>query len=318
MRIIRRIRSAQGALLTRAFLGGIVILLLLVIAACDEGGSERRNGLFTYDDDAPLSIRLADSWQNGNLRVISLSYASPMGGRVPALMVVPRGHGPFAGLIVQHGLPGDRFAMLQVAEDFARLGAVVVAIDAPWVRAKRLLTFTRRDRTEQIQLITDLRRAVDLLHSRDDVDDDRIGYLGVSYGAAMGGLLAGVEDRIAAFVLNVGDGGLVTHFTGAEDAQGPLSQLPAARLESWLAAMEPIEPLKWIGKAEAPILFQSGRDDDLVPPADAKEFHRAAPEPKDVRWYDAGHLLPNEAWCDAARWLQERIAVSGDKHPACV
>jgi uncharacterized protein len=295
---------------------GLVLLLLLVAitTACDGGSSER---LFTYDDDAPLSIQVADSWQNGNQRVISLSYASPMGGRVPALIVVPPGHGPFAGLIVQHGLPGDRFAMLQVAEDFARLGAVVVAIDAPWARAKRLITFTKRDRTEQIQLITDLRRAVDLLRSRDDVDDDRIGYLGVSYGAAMGGLLAGVEDRIAAFVLNVGDGGLVTHFTGAEDAQGPLSQLPAARLESWLAAMEPIEPLKWIGKAEAPILFQSGRDDDLVPPADAKEFHRAAPETKEVRWYDAGHLLPNEAWCDAARWLQETIAVSGNKHPAC-
>jgi dienelactone hydrolase len=295
---------------------GLVLLLLLVAitTACDGGRSER---LFTYDDDAPLSIQVADSWQNGNQRVISLSYASPMGGRVPALIVVPPGHGPFAGLIVQHGLPGDRFAMLQVAEDFARLGAVVVAIDAPWARAKHLITFTKRDRTEQIQLIIDLRRAVDLLRSRDDVDDDRIGYLGVSYGAAMGGLLAGVEDRIAAFVLNVGDGGLVTHFTGAEDAQGPLSQLPAARLESWLAAMEPIEPLKWIGKAEAPILFQSGRDDDLVPPADAKEFHRAAPETKEVRWYNAGHLLPNEAWCDAARWLQETIAVSGNKHPAC-
>jgi uncharacterized protein len=213
MRIVRRI--------------GLVLLLLLVAitTACDGGRSER---LFTYDDDAPLSIQVADSWQNGNQRVISLSYASPMGGRVPALIVVPPGQGPFAGLIVQHGLPGDRFAMLQVAEDFARLGAVVVAIDAPWARAKRLITFTKRDRTEQIQLITDLRRAVDLLRSRDDVDDDRIGYLGVSYGAAMGGLLAGVEDRIAAFVLNVGDGGLVTHFTGAEDAQGPLSQLPAA------------------------------------------------------------------------------------------
>jgi dienelactone hydrolase len=295
----------------------LVIALLLVFvaatAACDEDG----NGLFTYDADAPLSIRTKDSWQDGNLRVISLTYASPRGGRVPALLVVPRGHGPFAGLIVQHGLPGDRFATLQFAEDLARTGAVVVGIDAPWARAGRLLTFTKRDRSEQIQLIIDLRRAVDLLQARDDVGDDRIGYLGVSYGAAMGGLLAGVEDRIAAFVLSSGDGGLVTHFTGVEDAQGPLSQLPAARRKSWLAAMEPIEPLNWIGKAEAPILFQSGRDDDLVPPADAREFQQAAPEGKDVRWYDSGHFLPRKAWCDAARWLEEKIAVAADEDPAC-
>jgi dienelactone hydrolase len=218
---------------------------------------------------------------------------------------------------VQHGLPGDRFGVLEVAADLARLGAVVVAIDAPWARRKSPPSFTKRDRTDQIQLMIDLRRAVDLLQSRNDVDDDRIGYLGISYGAAMGGLFAAVEDRIAAFVLAVGDGGLVTHVTGAEDADGPLSRLSAAQRESWLAAMEPIEPLKWIGRAEAPILFQSGRHDEAVPPADAREFHQAAGEPKDVRWYDSGHFLPPEAWCDAARWLQEEIAVAGDKHQAC-
>jgi hypothetical protein len=297
----------------------LVVLLLLLVgitAACDEGASERKK-LFAYDDGAPLSIRVRDSWQNGNVRVTSLSYASPIRGRVPALLVAPPGDGPFAGLIVQHGLPGDKLGMLQVAEDVARLGAVVVAIDAPWARRAELPNFTKRDRADQIQLIVDLRRAVDLLQSRDDVDDDRIGYLGVSYGAAMGGLFAGVEDRIAAFVLAVGDGGLVAHLTGPEDADGPLSRLPAARRETWLAAMEPIEPLKWIGSAEAPILFQSGRKDEAVPPVDARELHRAAREPKDVRWYDSGHFLPPEAWCDAARWLQEEIAIAGDKHGAC-
>ena len=142
-----------------------------------------------------------------------------------ALIVSPRGDGPFAGLIVQHGLPGDKFQMLPLAEDFARTGAVVVAIDAPWARREELPDFSERDRADQIQLMVDLRRAVDLLQSRDSVDDDRIAYLGVGYGGAMGGLLAGIEDRVAAFVLDVGDGGLVSHFTGAEDADGPLSQL---------------------------------------------------------------------------------------------
>jgi dienelactone hydrolase len=306
---------AQARPLARKRVTVLLLLLVGITAACDDGGGER--GLFEYDDGAPLSIRTQDSWHSANVRVISLSYASPRGGRVPALVLVPRGRGPFAGLIMQHGLPGDRFAMLQVAEDLARLGAVVVAIDAPWARRAELPMFTRRDRADQIQLMIDLRRSVDLLRSRDDVDDDRIGYLGVSYGAAMGGLFAGVEDRIAAFVLAVGDGGLVTHFTGPEDADGPLSRLPAARRESWLAAMEPIEPLKWIGSAEAPILFQSGRNDEAVPPADAREFQRAAHEPKDVRWYDSGHFLPPQAWCDAARWLQETITIAGDEHPAC-
>jgi uncharacterized protein len=293
----------------------VALLLLTITTAC---GSDGGSGLFGYDHDSPLAVRTVDSWPSGNLLVSRISYASPRGGRVPALLVTPRGDGPFAGLIVQHGLPGDKFQVLPIAEDFARTGAVVVAIDAPWSRRKELLDFTERDRADQIQLMVDLRRAVDLLQSRDDVDDDRIAYVGVSYGAAMGGLLAGIEDRVAAFVLASGDGGLVSHFTGTGAyAGGPFSQLPPARRKRWLDAMRPIEPIKWIGRAHAPILFLSGRNDELAPPADARKYQQAAHEPKDVYWYDSGHILPSEAMCDAARWLEERIGIVADKHPAC-
>jgi hypothetical protein len=84
----------------------IVILLLLAVTAGCDGDSERPNRLFGYDTGAALSVRTKSSSQEGNLRVIRLTYASPLGGRVPAIVVVPRGDGPFAGLIVQHGLPG--------------------------------------------------------------------------------------------------------------------------------------------------------------------------------------------------------------------
>ncbi len=297
---------------------GLVIVALLLLAITTACGDNLGGGLFGYDDDAPLSIQKVDSWQDGSLRVSTISYRSPRGGRVPALIVTPRGDGPFAGLIVQHGLPGDKFQVLPIAEDFARTGAVVVSIDAPWSRRKELPDFTEGDRADQIQLMVDLRRAVDLLHSRDDVDDDRIAYVGVSYGAAMGGLLAGIEDRIKAFVLASGDGGLVSHFTGTGAyANGPLSQLPPARRKRWLDAMGPIEPVKWIGRAHAPILFLSGRNDELVPPADARKYQQAADEPKDVRWYDSGHTLPPKAMCDAARWLEGRIGIAAAKHSAC-
>jgi dienelactone hydrolase len=106
---------------------------------------------------------------------------------VPALLFVPSGGGPYAGLIVQHGLPGGKHDVAFEAEELARLGAVVIAIDAPFARRSgEPIAFTRRDREEQIQLIVDLRRAVDLLRARADVDDDRIAYLGISYGAAIG------------------------------------------------------------------------------------------------------------------------------------
>jgi dienelactone hydrolase len=299
----------------RAILG---LLCAIGVAGCGVG---QQRGPFDYDAGAPLDIRVSSSHNEGGVRVSELTYASPKGGRVPALLFVPSGRGPFAGLIVQHGLPGSKEDFAFDGEDLARLGEVVIAIDAPFARRSGApITFTSRDRAEQIQLIDDLRRAVDLLRARADVADNRIAYLGVSYGAAMGGLLAGVEHRIAAFVLMSGDGGLVSHFTGSGEygaRLGLLSRLPAARRKRWLDAMRPIEPLTWVKRASAPLLFLSGRRDQLVPVRDAVRYQRAAPQPKEIRWYDSAHMLPSQAWCDAARFLGGHIAIAGNKEPGC-
>jgi dienelactone hydrolase len=289
------------------------LLCAIALAGC---GAEQR-GPFDYNAGAPLDVRVKSQLLL-DVRVSELTYASPKGGGVPARLFVPSGRGPFAGLIVQHGLPGSKEEWTSNAEELARLGAVVLAIDAPFARrGGEPIAFTRRDRAEQIQLIVDLRRAVDLLRARADVDDDRIAYLGYSYGAAMGGLLAGAEHRIAAFVLMSGDGGLIEHFSGREDRSGPLFALSPARRKAWLAAMRPIEPLTWVKRATAPILFLSGRRDHLVPPRDAARYQRAAPQPKEIRWYDSDHFLPAQAWCDAARFLGRQIGIAGSKEPEC-
>jgi dienelactone hydrolase len=293
------------------------ILWLLCAMALGACGAAQR-GPFGYDDSAELDVRVSFSHLDGGVRISELTYASPKGGRVPALLFVPSGRGPFAGLIVQHGLPSKKEDVAFDAEELAGLGAVVIAIDAPFARRSGApIAFARRDRKEQIQLIVDLRRAVDLLRARADVDDDRIAYLGFSYGAAMGGLLAGIEHRIRAFVLMSGDGGLVEHFSGPEHRSGPLFMLSLARRRAWLAAMRPIEPLRWVKRASAPILFLSGRRDQLVSVRDAVRYQRAAPQPKEIRWYDSDHMLSSQAWCDAAHFLGRQIGIAGSKEPEC-
>jgi dienelactone hydrolase len=140
------------------------------------------------------------SRDEGGIVLHGLSYVSPKGGRVPAFLVEPDRRGTFPGLVILHGLEGDRSEFLDLAMRYSAVGMVVILIDAPLARPEASdrpepLTFTPRDRREQIQLIVDLRRAVDLLSQRPNVDPARIGYVGVSYGAAMGGLLAGIEHQ---------------------------------------------------------------------------------------------------------------------------
>ena len=49
----------------------------------------------------------------------------------------------------------------------------------------------------------DLARAIDYVESREDLDDSRIAYLGVSWGGQLGGILPAVEKRIRAVILYV-------------------------------------------------------------------------------------------------------------------
>jgi dienelactone hydrolase len=281
--------------------------------------------LFEYDASLPLNITPSAESVPGlrHAEVHDMTYDSPAGGRVGALLVEPNAAGPYPALVVQHGLPGRRTDLLDEALDLAQAGAAAVLIDAPHARAQRIgpgtnpVNFTEQDRAEQIQLIVDLRRAVDLLQTRPEIDPERIGYLGVSYGGAMGGLLAGIESRIDAYVLVVGDGGIVAHFSGADDVGGPLDTMAPERRDAWLAAMEPIEPIYYVGQAGVPILFQSGQRDELVPPADAAALHPAANELATVTWYDAGHGLNREARCDAAVWLGEHLGFDGAATAPC-
>jgi dienelactone hydrolase len=274
--------------------------------------------LFDYNPEEPLDIVETGSGRTGDIAAHDFTYRSPKGGRVPATLLVPDGAGPFPGIVLMHGLPSDRRAMLSTGTLLAQVGAVVILIDAPFARPENAgrdaLTFTAQDRDEQVQLIVDLRRAVDVLLERPEVDADRLAYFGVSYGGAMGGLLAGVEDRLQAYVLVVGDGGLVTHATGPEDwPNGDLFRFSQSRREAWLEAMWPIEPLHYVGHAApAALLYQNGTQDPLVPPADARRYQTAGSEPKTLLWYEAGHGLPRAALKDAVEWLGLEGSVAGD------
>ena len=267
---------------------------------------------FAYDRAAAYDPALQPIGTAPGVEIHALSFNSPRGtGRATGRLLVPEGAGPFAGILLMHGLPGNAEQMTGYGTLLARHGAVVVALDAPFARRSgEVLRFTEADSVEQVQLMTDLQRAVDLLVARPDVDASRLGYVGISYGGAMGALFVGIERRLRTGVLVVADGGLVTHFTGPEDGDSPLATIGCAARRRWFESMVPIEPIKYIGFAPpTPLLLQSGRQDLLVPPRDAERLHAAAPDPKTIQWYVAGHGLDATAVRARSVWLQEHLGM---------
>jgi dienelactone hydrolase len=283
--------------------------------------------LFAYDTQAALGLHTRAVWATARATVHDLVYASPKGGLVPALLVVPDGPGPFAGVIIQHGVAADeagvslgRALLLPYASYLAPTGAVCLLIEAPFARGTHAhrpagpFTFTAQDRDEQVQLIIDLRRAVDILSARPDVDVQRLAYIGWSYGAAIGGLLAAVEQRINAYVLAVGSGGVVAHFTGTGAGSAAFRSLSPERQQAWQVVMEPLEPLHYIEQARpAALLFQAALHDQAVPIAEARAFQQAGSEPKRIIWYDAGHRLNAAAIRDQIAWLEQHVGIDANQ-----
>jgi len=322
MAIARPMNRSLGSAHIQAW-AAILSFALVFVTACAGAQPPTRadKSVFDYDSDLPVDLA-EDRRTSGTSTVVRhVTFTSPRGGDVSAMIFHPEQGRPHAGVILQHGLPGRKSDMSRAARTFACANATAITIDAPFARwenrFREPLTWTLQDRDEQIQLIVDLRRAVDVLLT--EIESGPIGYLGVSYGAAMGGLLAGVEDRIDAFALVVGDGGLVAHLTDDEGRPlGPLSELPEDQASEWLEVMRPVEPALFIGDASNPILLLNGREDHLVTEADASAYHQAAGPNHEVIWYDAGHGLNEEAWYKQVHWLAERLQLDADRVEACL
>jgi dienelactone hydrolase len=280
----------------------VALAAALVLPASGSGGSP-----FAYDASRPLDLRVKGVVEKTPVRVLDVSYASPRGGRIPGFLLEPPGGGRRPAVIYLHGDGGDRAELFPVAYALARRGAVTLAIDSPLARTPRPqiprgaagLAATRR---LDEQTVIDLRRAVDVLRSRPDVDPARIGYVGFSAGARTGAVLAGAEHRISAVVLMSG---------GAT----PLSKYLAAAPKSLRAELRrqlgPVDPLRWIRQA-APsrLLLQDGRKDKVVPKSALLALAGAASRPKELRWYDAGHALNRKAVADQVAWLTRELRIS--------
>jgi len=311
-------RSAPRALL---------LAFLLVSAACGGGGSGAKAhpkrsaessllAPYAYDRRAPLRFR-----DHGILnkrypvKVHAISYASPKGGRVRGYVLVPPGNGRLPAVIYMHGSGEDGLAWVPQAAWAAGRRAVGMTIDSPYARLGRSgspegLAGARRDRDLSVQNVVELRRAVDLLRSHPRVDPNRIGYVGFSAGARTGAVLAGVEHRIKAYVFLSGGATPVGAYTG---------RLPSRLRRQVAALLSTSDPLRYVRHADgASLLFLNGRRDELVPQDALRRLARAAPQPKEVRWYDTGHAPTAQVYRDHLRWLSRVLGIRGPPVPGAL
>lgn len=272
---------------------------------------------FDYDAKAPLDLQESSVEQRGDVAVHDISYASPRGGRVPAYLVVPKGKGPFAAVIWAHWHQEgselrNRREFLDEAVALAPSGVVSLLPDSTLARRGYNEPNEPLDEHQvdyRVQQVLDIRRGADLLLKRDDVDAKRLAYVGHSYNADTGAILAGVDRRFKAFVLMAGTISDEVDMRSKE-FQEFRSRYGPAKVDAFIAKYSWLDPGKYVSHAAPAFVFlQYGSQEDYLNPKRAEEYAAVVSRPKKLKIYDAPHALNVEARKDRVEFLAKELHV---------
>ena len=244
-----------------------------------------------YDYDAsPLAVKVESrDTSHADWVVERMSYAAAYGNeRVPALLFLPkRRQAPYQTVVF---FPGSNAIHLRSSKELSE--RQLRAIDFV-VRSGRAVlypiyksTYERGDslnsdyadqsnfyRDHVLMWGKDVRRSMDYLATRADVDTSRIGYYGVSWGAYLSPMMLAIEPRFKAAVLYV---------AGLEMERGKGE----------------VEPINFLPRVTIPVLMLNGRYDFFFPiESSQKPFFQLLGTPADRKRhivYDGGHNVPRE------------------------
>jgi dipeptidyl aminopeptidase/acylaminoacyl peptidase len=284
---------------------GCLAALGLAVAACGGGDSASNVAeLAAYDDKKPLRVRV----EAENTGSTDFTFQSPRGGDAEATIVLPpNGEGnPYPVAVYLHPYRFSRSFHYREAFDIAEQGVAVLLLNGAQARedlpqtdlldpvhsADAFRSYVRHD-------LVDLRRALDYLERRKDIDNDRVAVVGQEYGALPVAGLAAVDDRVDVLILSA---------VPAEPSKYWAKEfVPQETYESFHELLRDFDPIRLLGSIDAEVLIQNPRRDDDWP---LREYERLAEEADgaEVRWYpDYGHNMGPDADQDRVRWLVETL-----------
>jgi len=252
---------------------------------------------FAYDATAPLNPTEKHLESTPRYATTAVTYQT-YDGTVPGLLYTPSVPGPFPCVLAAHGVTSNKGSSIGLRDLVVPAGYAMFTIDARFhgdrgtpEQFHELQRYPGRVR-ELFQGVVDLRRALDYLAQRPDCIPGRLGLVGTSMGGFMGAALAGVDERVQAPVLLFSGADWRLWFTtGHAGVVGIFYQYGnQVSLDAVVAAIDPLDPSRWIGRiAPRPVLMVHGDADHVVPPASGQALYDAALDPKTVLWYAGGH-----------------------------
>lgn len=269
---------------------------------------------FDYDRKAPLALKQIGIERRAQATVYDITYNGPKDA-VSAYLVVPKGRGPFAAIIWGHwywenSSLRNRREFLDEAIAMAPAGVVSLLPDGPIARPGYIGRKTPLDDQQilnSVQAVIEMRRGLDLLLARRDVDPKRIAFVGHSYNAGVGGFLAGLDHRLKAFVLMAGSLSDEVNFR-TKEFQDFRQRVGPDKVDAYMQKYSWTDQGKFIAHAApANVFLQYGSREPFLNAERAREYFKIVSEPKRLEIYDADHNLNAEARRDRIHFLVEQL-----------
>lgn len=293
----------------------MVLSLLLGCLTIDAQDAELLRH-FDYDNTAPLDIKTIGTEKRQHATIYDITYASPKGGVVPAYLVVPaKGKGRFAAVIWGHWYwdnspMRNRKEFLNEAVALAQAGVVSLLTDGPIARPGHVQNkepLNEQQTVDFVQQVLDMRRGLDLLLARADVDPKRVAYVGHSYNASIGALLSGVDRRFKAFVLMAG--GLSDEVDmKSKEYQDYRQKIGPEKFDAFVAKYSYLDQGRYVSHAAPAFVFmQYATQEKFLTPERARAYAAIVSEPKRFKLYEAPHALNAEARRDRIAFLTDQL-----------
>lgn len=268
---------------------------------------------YSYDAGIPLDVKEIPLGSSPWYREYEISYAN-LGDTVYSRFMLPWEAGasfetmnPMPCLVGLHGMFSDSAYQFWTIADFCAKRKVAVMTPSlpyhhkrtkgmPLIPGQQLIVGSPDAiRNNLRRAVIDVRRAVDWLATRDDIDQGAISIAGVSLGGIVASLAFKVEPRFANAVLVVAGSGV----RGILE-NGDTSVLDVFRAATWANMVNPddfvdalqiVDPINVPDFQPRPALLMNGISDAIMVPDNVTALRRSMARAEQI-WTTGGHYFP--------------------------
>jgi dienelactone hydrolase len=301
-------------MLKHNLLGLLLLTAATAVASWAGQGVEKLNAVASTYDGRPFSYQIQPLREGSGYRVYRLSYPSPIVTAVPQNNTIPaefflptgvRDGVKRPAVVCLHILQGNFELERITCSVLAAQGIAAIMIKLPYY-GERGLPDGVRALAENPKLfvgaldqgIHDVRRTVDILASRPEVDSAAIGVVGISMGGISAATVAEQEPRIARAALILAGGNLpyiIDHARETTDLSQRIHSLAPAERNEVEQAIRQHDPLRYAQRLrpraeQGRVIMINASADRVIAPQCTRELAAALGLVDKVQWLDGlGH-----------------------------